>query len=127
MGIPANLIMSKVFYDKLVALENIDKEINKLVDSKEEKEELWHIIDEYVHHRVMGCILTNLHHDHHEEFLSRFVDTPHDEGLFNFLKEKISGDFEEFLAKEVNMIKQELMEIVKGKSAKKVSKKLKAN
>lgn len=106
--------MSHIFYDRLVSLDKIDKELSKIVESKEEREELWHIIDEYVHHRMMGCILHNLPHHHHEEFLSKFVSEPHHEGLFSYLKEKISHDFEDFLRREVEVIKAELLEIVQG-------------
>lgn len=110
--------MSKVFYEKLLALEHIEKEINKLVDTPEEKEELWKIIDEYVHHRTLGCILEKLPNKHHEEFLNKFVDEPHNEGLLAYLTERISHDVESFLRTELNMIGQELLKVIKGKNTK---------
>jgi hypothetical protein len=110
--------MAKVFYDKLVALEHIEKEINKLAETKEEKEELWKIVDEYVHHRMLGCILGKLPHAHHEEFLAKFVEKPHSEGIFDFLRERITDDVETFLREEVYLIGSELMEVIKGKKVK---------
>lgn len=114
--------MSKVFYDKLVALEHIEKEVNKIAQDKEEKEELWHIIDEYVHHRVMGCILGKLPHQHHEEFLTKFVDAPHHDQHWDYLKEKISQDFEDFVRAEIELIGTELLGVIRSsKSGKKNS------
>jgi hypothetical protein len=119
VGVSSNLIMSRVFYDRLVAFDHIDRELNKIVETKEEREELWKIIDEYIHHRVVGCILAKLPKEHHEEFLTRFTDAPHHESHFKYLTEKIPTDVERFLRDEIVIIGNELLEVIKGKPTKK--------
>lgn len=107
--------MSKVFYDELVVLDHIEKEVNSVAKSKEEKEELWSIIDEYVHHKVIGKILHKLPSEHHEEFLKNFIDEPHSANHFKYLAEKIKEDVEEFLRLELYQIGEELLSSIRGK------------
>jgi len=91
--------MSKTYYDHLLDLEKVDGVVKKVVKSHEEKVELWQLIDEIIHHRVMGCVLDSLPEKHHDEFLQKFAESPHDEKLLDFLKEKIKTDIV-FLIKE---------------------------
>ena len=92
--------MSKVFYDNLLDLSSVEKSIKKVSSTKEEMIELWEVVDEIVHHRVMGCVLETLPAKHHHEFLEMLHHTPHDEKLLIFLKEKIGKDVS-MLIKEV--------------------------
>jgi transcriptional regulator of NAD metabolism len=108
--------MSKIFYDQLINLEDIEKEINSLAESNEEKEELWNIVDEIVHHRVMGCILDNLDTEDHEEFLIKFHKTPYDESLFDYLKEKIDKNLQELIQQEIGSLSFELIRTLKNDS-----------
>jgi hypothetical protein len=117
--------MAHIFYDRVVALDHIEKELGKLTTNKEEKEELVRIIDEYIHHRMLGCILGKLPHEHHEPFLTQFTESPHHEGLWDFLKTRIGHDIEEFLKLEASLIGQELIGVIKGKASPKVTKKTK--
>src|SRR3989304_4293940 len=93
--------MSKLFFDHLVSLEDLEKEIKKVATSKEEKEELWGLVDEIMHHKVMGCILNKLPRDNHEEFLEMFHKHPHDEDLIDYLQEKIGENIEELIKGEI--------------------------
>jgi len=108
--------MSKIFYDHLISLSKIEKEINKVVESKEEKLELWQIIDEIIHHRVLGCIFQHLPQEHHYDFLEKFHRTPHDESLMHFLKEKIGEVIEELIKKEVDEFSNEILQDIKGRN-----------
>ena len=101
--------MSKIFYDDLVDLSKVEKKINKVARSEEEKHELWKTVDEIVHHRVMGCILRRLPREHHEDFLDKFRRRPHDEGLFEYLKEKIKDDIKFFIKEEALKLGYELL------------------
>ena len=49
--------MSKIFYDHLITLEEVDIEIRAISQTPDEKEELWKLIDEIVNHRMMITIL----------------------------------------------------------------------
>ena len=107
--------MSKIFYDPLTdALEEVEREIEKVTGIKEEKEELWKIIDEIVHHRVLGCILEKLPHEHHQDFLEKFHKAPHDENLFLYLKEKINDDVEAVIKEEIGGLAYEILKEIRG-------------
>ncbi|MBI1864120.1 hypothetical protein HYS03_02860 [Candidatus Woesebacteria bacterium] len=102
--------MSKLFFDQLVNLEKIQKEIDSIATSREEKEELWQLVDELVHHRVIGCILDNLPHEHHHDFLTQFHARPYDERILDYLEEKIDGNTRELIIKEVDNLALEILE-----------------
>lgn len=107
--------MSKLFFDHLLSLEEVEKEINKVSSTKEEKEELWVIVDEIVQHRVVGCILGKLPEKDHPEFLERFHQAPHDENIISFLVEKIGENIEEIIRQEIGGIAYELLAEIRGK------------
>jgi len=108
--------MSHIFYDKLLALEDLEKEIKKVAKTSEEKEELTALVDEIIHHKVMGCILDKLPRERHHEFLEIFEKSPHDEDLlFGYLRERVGEDVEDSLKQEIDKIASELWtEITKG-------------
>lgn len=105
--------MSKIFWDNLLSLEDIEKEIKNVAETSEEKEELWGIVDEIIHHKVMGCILDKLPPRYHEEFLGKFHEAPYDETLLDYLKEKIGKNFKELLKQELGGLIYEILEEIK--------------
>ena len=100
--------MSILFFADLVVLEEVEVFINAKAASKEEKEELWHLVDKITQTRVMDTILTKLPRKHHEEFLEKFSNFPHDERLMDYLKEKVE-DIEEHIQKEIKLLKSEIV------------------
>lgn len=103
--------MSKLFFDHLLEMEKLDKRIKKVAKTPEEREELWALIDEIVHHKVMGCILDKLPRDNHKEFLEMFHAHPHDEEyLFKYLKEKVGENIEELIKQEIGGIAADILE-----------------
>lgn len=108
--------MSKLFFDRLIELKKIDKEIRKVAKTAEEREELWGIVDEIIHHKVMGCILDRLPKDNHEEFLEIYHRSPHDEELlFGYLKNKAGPDIEEIIKQQIGSLSAELLEEISSK------------
>jgi len=101
--------MSKIFYDHLVDLSEVEKKIKKITKTQEEREELYRLVDELVHHRVVGCILDELPEKNHKEFLQEFSSRPHDEGLFAYLGQHVGRDVFEFIKKEIHMLTVELL------------------
>ena len=95
--------MSKIYYDHLIVFEELEVEVNKAARSQEEKEELWKLIDEILHLRILSRILDRLH------------ASPYDERLINFLNERVNKDIEEFLRKEIKDLEREIIESIKGK------------
>lgn len=102
--------MSKIFYDHLIILEEVDRHIKDAVETSGEREELWQVVDEIVHHRVLFCVLDHLPGEHHEEFLGKFHQAPHDESLLNYLSEKIKKNIEELIKQEIGELATELLE-----------------
>ncbi len=108
--------MSKVYYDHhLVVLEDVDKYIKETAETPEEKEELWQLVDEIVHHRVLECVLDNLPGEYHEEFLGKFQEAPHDLTLMDYLKEKVTENIEELIKQEIGGLATELLEELQAK------------
>lgn len=107
--------MSKLFFDHLIELDEIDKQIKKLAKSQDEREELWGLIDEMVHHKVMGCILDKLPRDNHEEFLDLFHKSPHDEKLlFDYLKKMIGDNIESLIKEEIGVLSADILKDIKS-------------
>ena len=107
--------MSKLYYDHLVILEEVEAEINKTARTLEEKEELWKIIDEILHHRVMEKVLDKLPRAHHEELLDKFHRAPHDESLIDYLTQMIGENVEELIRQEIGELAYELLQEVRNK------------
>ena len=95
--------MNKVF---LIRLEAIIKDSS---NSPEEREELWKIVDEILHHRIMGCVLDTLPREHHEEFLEKIKNDPIDEKLIDYLEEKSGTRVSEKIREEIVAIEEKIL------------------
>lgn len=106
--------MSKLFYDHLISLEEVEIEIKKSASSKEEKEELWGIVDDMVKYKVLDKVFAELPREHHDEFLELFYKAPHDEGvIFGFLNTKTGKNLEEKLKEDLKDIETEILKELK--------------
>ena len=105
--------MSKIFYDRLIVFEEIETEINKVSKSKEEKTELWQIVDEMIHHKVFDLLLGRLPKDQHQEFMDKFLAAPHDEALFTYLNDRIGEDVEKLIKKELDSLAKDILKEIK--------------
>ena len=102
--------MSKLFYDHLVSLEEVEIEIKKTASSKEEKEELWEVVDGIVRDKVLDKVLAELPREHHDEFLELFYKAPHDEEvIFGFLNAKTGKNLEGKLKEDLKDIETEIL------------------
>lgn len=110
--------MTKVFYDYLIDISDLEKEIEKVSSNDDERLELSSIADELVHNKVVASILENLPKENHLEFLNMFHTAPHDDNLVKYLKEKIGQNFEEIIRNEIGNLPWEIL----GNSKKKTSK-----
>ena len=107
--------MSKLFYDHLIVLTQVEAEIKKTAETPEEKEELWKLVDEIIHHRVMEKVLDKLPRAHHEDFLTRFHEAPHDESLIGYLTQQIGENVEELIRREIGELAYELIKELRRK------------
>lgn len=107
--------MSKLFFDHLVVLDEVEAFIRKNTKTNEEKEELWGIIDEIVHHKVLDLILGKLPKNLHGDFLKKFHSHPHDEDIIKYLQEKITENVEELIRQEIGSLASSLLDEIGGK------------
>ena len=107
--------MSKVFYDRLIVLENFGKEVKKMTSSKEEEFEIWSLVDDILGHKVIDMILDKLPLKFHDQFIEKFLDAPFDESIFDFLKEKTEDNIEELIKQEIGDLAFKLLEDIKEK------------
>lgn len=97
----------RLFYDRVIEIESIWAELDGMELDEGQKEELREIIDDILRHKIMDRILETLPEDHHEEFLELVHKRPHDEGIVDYLKEKIE-DIEDRLKLAAREFKTEL-------------------
>jgi hypothetical protein len=109
--------MSKIFYDHLIVFEEIETVIKEVATEPSEKEELWKLVDDIVHHKVMIAILDRLPIEHHEEFLNSFHELPHHDSHIHYLNQRISvevdEDIERIIKKEVQNLEKDLIGEIK--------------
>lgn len=101
--------MSRIFYDHLLVFEEVEKNINSMEISKEERDELWNLVDEMVHHRAFGLILERLPRGNHKEFLEKFHEAPYSQNLMEYLKIKVGENVEELLKQELGNLAYEIL------------------
>ena len=102
--------MSKIFYDHLINVPELSALIKANTETQEEREELWSLVDEIIHHRVMGCIFDYLPEDSHEEFVEKMSETPFDESLLTYLNDKIKTNIEQLITYEAEKVVKEIIQ-----------------
>jgi len=105
--------MSKLFYDHLIVIEEINDSLVALELPEEDHNQTLSIIDQTIHNHVLDIILTHLPKQHHETFLKLFVKAPHDKTILKFLNEKSKVIIEEEITKAIESLKAELLELIK--------------
>lgn len=106
--------MTKVFYDHLIIIEEIIAVFDLRGIRGDEREEFLQLIDQTMHHEILGTILTHLPREHHEEFLIRFHAAPHDASLMTYLNERVSVDIEKEILKAANNVKKTLIKEIEA-------------
>lgn len=108
--------MSQLFFDKLVKLPKVEREIKFRSDSIEEKTEMWELVDNIVHHSVLDIVLFHLPLEHHDEFLTIYHKCPHDEVLiFEFLHKKSGKDIKDLIKKSIRSLEEDILKDVFSK------------
>jgi len=106
--------MSKLFFDHLIVLDEVEVLIKNNSSSKEEKEELWSLVDEIVTHKVLEKVLDKLPRVNHEEFLELFHKCPHDEQvIFGYLNDKTGKNIEADLKHDLEFVAKDLLKDIK--------------
>lgn len=100
--------MSNIFYHHLIIFEELEKELDQLNLDNEERQEIELLMEEILHHRIIDRILTVLPRAHHEEFLTKFHQAPHDQQLIDYIDARIEESIENHIKDEVEKIKEEI-------------------
>lgn len=106
--------MSKIFYDHLIILPVLEAEIKSIAETEEEKQELWQIVDEIIHHRILELLLDTLDREHHDEFLERFHEAPHDEIHIHYLDKKVDENISELIEEKIGKMEREIINEIKS-------------
>ncbi len=106
--------MSKFFYDHLIFLPVLEAEIRTIAETEEEKHELWQIVDEIIHHRMLEFFLDLLSVEHHHDFLEKFHQAPHDEGHIHYLDKRTKKDIEKLIKEEIGKMEREIINEIKS-------------
>lgn len=101
--------MNKLFYDHLIIIEEIEMTLTTHQITKEECEDVLHLIDKTMHSEILNRILKHLPRTHHEEFLTRFHAAPHDTSLMTFLKNHTVVDIEKEILMVANNVKKKMI------------------
>lgn len=101
--------MSKLFFDQLLNLDKLDKTVKEAANTHDEKIELWQVIDEIIHHKVLHCVLDKLPKNYHKEFVERFTKAPYDEKLLLYLRERVKVDIESIIKEAVALVVVEIL------------------
>ena len=104
--------MSRIFYDHLTMFEKIAPKVGMHMSSPIERGEIWHIIDELTHHRVVHLILEKLPLEHHEKFLQKFAKAPYDNRIVHFLEEHLGDDIQQVIASDLALFEEEILQII---------------
>lgn len=106
--------MTKLFFDHLIYFEEIETEIKKSASSKEEREELWTLVDEIINHKVIEKVMDRLPRENHEEFLEIFHKSPHDtEVIFGYLKTKAGQSIEDDIKDDLKNLGQDILRLIR--------------
>lgn len=100
-----------LFFDHLVNLTEVESKLRG-VPTSEEKLELWNLIDEIVHNRVISLILDRLPNEDHNEFLEKYHKAPYDVEIIEYINLRVDGDISEHIIKEVNLLKAEMLKLI---------------
>jgi hypothetical protein len=82
-------------------------------------------VDEFINHKVLVMILTNLDIEYHDEFLLMFLDKPYDEQIINYLDDRLPCPLCELISETQSQIGSELEKIFEINLVNGSSKKLK--
>ena len=95
----------KIFYDHLILIEEIELILTTHQLTREECEQILHVIDKTMHSEILQTILKHLPLHKHEEFLTKFHAAPHDKSIMTFLKDHTLVDIEKEILKTANIVK----------------------
>ncbi len=105
--------MAKIFYDHLVAIEEVIAVIDQKKIDPQSRQKLIALVDETLHHHILDTILSSLPGELHERFLTHFHRAPHDPHLLIFLQENSTIDIGGAIQEKARKVKKNLISTIK--------------
>lgn len=105
--------MTKLFYDHLIIIEDIELLFTQQKISSEDQQKLLALIHKQLEHTILDTILTYLPEAHHKEFLHKLVHHPYDQQIMTYLKERITVDIEFQIMKTAEKTKRQIIRQIK--------------
>ena len=103
------MLKTKLFYSDLVKLKDLLKELDQFQLSAEERDEVFDLLDDIFHHRILDSLLDILPESHHQDFLDRFARTPHDIDLLEYLRQHTTSDPQAKIITTFEIVKREVL------------------
>ncbi len=108
----------KVWYQKIITIEPILKELNEMDLSEEERAHLSELLDSSLHHAILDEILSNLNEEDKKLFLKMLHTDSDNEKLVEFLNEKIDHIDDRVKKVADDLVKEMHSEVREAKKAK---------
>lgn len=103
------MFKTRLFYSHLVDISDLLEILEKFNLTDIERDEIYTILDDILHHRIMEQLLSSLPSDHHATFLDRFASDPGDRELIEFLKLHAPEDPEIQIITTSKIVRQEII------------------
>ena len=105
--------MSKLYYDHLIVMKDLEIHISKLEITSDEKQKIYQMVDETIHYRITTRVLNELPRVHHEHYLELFTRYPYHPKVMEFLKEHVV-DIEDKITQEVKDLEKLFLSDLSG-------------
>jgi len=101
--------MSKLFWEPLVEIEEIELKIDEHGLVKEQKLHLLEITHQTYGIKIVDIVLSHLPKEKHKPFLDKYADKSHHPNLLDWLKEEVE-DIEEKIKELTGKVKKEILD-----------------
>lgn len=104
-----NITKPKAFYHSVIDVQKIHAHLEKVELKKDEHLQVWDLIEETIHIRILDTILEKLPEKKHEEFLEKFHKNPQDKKLLLELESEIK-DIKKHIHESYIQLEKETLE-----------------
>lgn len=104
--------MKKLFFDHLLLIDDVTAVIDTHDLSPQQRQELIDLVDHTLQLEILSEILTHLPRKHHETFLGKLHQAPHDPEIMVFLQTHVMG-IDQIIFKKAATVKKRIIRDLK--------------
>jgi hypothetical protein len=104
--------MHALFLDHYLNIDTLEKRINSLAESFEDRSNLWEIVDGIIHYQLLSFIFSVLEPKDHQFFFDLYKQAPYDLNIVAVVKQQTDIDLAPLIKNESERLQQELLEIL---------------